>query len=178
MRPRLACLAALAILALPGCKRQDMAAQPRSRAYDQSDFFADGSSMRPPVPGTIARNRPDVPVPQPKVIDAALLARGQDRFAINCVPCHGRVGDGQGMIVQRGFPQPPSFHVARLRKAPASHFYDVITNGHGVMYSYADRVAPGDRWAIIAYIRALQTSQGVEVAGLPPGDRAKLMEVP
>ena len=178
MRPQLPCLAAFAILALAGCKRQDMAAQGRSRAYDRSDFFADGSSMRPPVPGTVARNRPDVPVPQPKVIDAALLARGQERFAINCVPCHGRVGDGQGMIVQRGFPRPPSFHIERLRKAPASHFFDVITHGHGVMYSYAARVPPRDRWAIIAYIRALQVSQSVEVAGLPPDDRAKLLEVP
>ena len=178
MMTRALCLAAVAVLALGGCKRQDMVDQPRSRAYDRSELFADGSSMRPPVAGTVARNQPDRPVAAPARIDAALLARGQERFAINCVPCHGRLGDGLGMIVQRGFPQPPSFHSPRLRQAPASHFYDVITHGHGVMYSYADRVTPADRWAVIAYIRALQMSQGVAVATLPADDRTRLGALP
>ncbi len=97
-----------------------------------------------------------------------LLERGRQRFDIFCAPCHGPVGDGDGMIVRRGFPHPPSYHGARLRAAPASHFLDVITHGHGVMYSYAARVAPADRWAIIAYIRALQLSRGgVALAAVP-----------
>ena len=95
----------------------------------------------------------------PLPITAALLARGQQRFNIYCAVCHGRSGDGQGMIVKRGFPAPPSYHTDKLRQAPDSHFYQVISDGYGVMYPYADRVAPRDRWAIVAYIRALQLSQ-------------------
>jgi len=95
----------------------------------------------------------------PLSITAALLARGRQRFDIYCAPCHGRAGDGQGMIVMRGFPAPPSYHTDKLRRAPDSHFYQVISDGYGVMYPYADRVAPRDRWAIVAYIRALQLSQ-------------------
>ncbi|HET7411136.1 MAG TPA: cytochrome c, partial [Pararhizobium sp.] len=99
----------------------------------------------------------------PKVTEA-LLKRGHQRFDIYCSPCHGLAGYGDGMVVQRGFPHPPSFHSARLRAAPASHLFDVITKGYGVMYSYASRVPPHDRWAIIAYIRALQLSQNATVA--------------
>jgi mono/diheme cytochrome c family protein len=98
------------------------------------------------------------PAPPPSVT-LALLQRGQDRYRIYCVPCHSELGDGRGMIVQRGFPSPPSYHSDSLRQAPVQHFYDVITNGHGAMYSFADRVQPPDRWAIAAYIRALQRSQ-------------------
>jgi mono/diheme cytochrome c family protein len=98
------------------------------------------------------------PAPAPP-LTLALLQRGQERFRIDCTPCHSELGDGNGMVVQRGFPHPPSYHIDRLRQAPTQHFYDVITNGHGAMYSFAGRVAPDDRWAIAAYIRALQLSQ-------------------
>ena len=104
----------------------------------------------------------------------ALLEHGQERFEIYCAPCHSRVGDGQGMIVQRGFPAPPSYYIERLRKAPIEHFYDVITNGYGAMYSYADRVAPEDRWAITAYIRALQASSSAQIADVPSDKRQAL----
>jgi mono/diheme cytochrome c family protein len=95
----------------------------------------------------------------PYPLTPALLARGRERFEIYCVPCHSPLGDGDGLIARRGFPHPPSYHVERLRRAPDRHFYDVMTDGYGVMYSYADRIAPRDRWAIVAYIRALQLSQ-------------------
>ena len=134
--------------------------------------------MRPPAPGTLARDQPGDAVPQPAEITAAMVARGQDRFDIFCAPCHGRAGDGEGMIVQRGFPHPPAFTIARLRQAKASALYDVITHGHGAMYAYADRVSSADRWAVIAYVRALQQSQGAEVAALPDPDRAALGALP
>ena len=104
---------------------------------------------------------------KPPAVDAQLLARGQERYDIYCSPCHGLSGNGDGMIVQRGFPAPPSYHTARLRAAPAQHFFDVITNGYGVMYSYASRVEPRDRWAIVAYVRALQESQSAKLADMP-----------
>jgi mono/diheme cytochrome c family protein len=110
----------------------------------------------------------------PLPITPQLLARGQDRFNIYCAPCHSRAGDGDGMIARRGFPAPPSYHTARLREAPDSHFYQVITKGYGVMYPYADRVAPHDRWAIVAYIRALQLSQHAPADALTPRDLALL----
>ena len=103
-----------------------------------------------------------------------LLARGRERFDAVCSECHDRTGSGNGMVVQRGFPQPPSFHVDRLRNAPIGHFYDVITNGYGVMYSYATRVEPEDRWAIAAYIRALQLSHHANVSDIDPAERTKL----
>lgn len=118
-----------------------------------------------------AENAQAIPYP----ITMQLLKRGQERFDIYCEPCHSPLGDGDGMIARRGFPHPPSYHIARLRQAPDRHFYDVMTNGYGIMYSYADRVTPEDRWAIVAYIRALQRSQGARVAaneatsnGAPP----------
>jgi mono/diheme cytochrome c family protein len=100
----------------------------------------------------------------PYPVTMQLLERGRERFDIYCAPCHSPVGDGDGMVARRGFPHPPSYHIARLRQAPDRHFYDVMTNGYGIMYSYADRVAPDDRWAIVAYIRALQRSQGAQVS--------------
>lgn len=164
----------LLLLMMATCAREDMFDQQREAPWTLSAFLHDHMSMAQPVAGTIARDAPDDAVPQPAVITAAMLARGQQRFSINCVPCHGQAGDGQGMIVQRGFPRPPSLFSDNLIKAKAQHFYDVITNGHGVMYSYADRVSPGDRWAIIAYIRALQRSQRAQVAGLPVQDQQML----
>ena len=116
------------------------------------------------------KSKPVVPPP----VTLALIERGQDRFGIYCTPCHSELGDGNGMIVQRGFPAPPSYHIDRLRAAPVQHFYDVITNGYGVMYSFAYRVQPADRWAIAAYIRALQRSQNATVADLTPEQQAAL----
>jgi mono/diheme cytochrome c family protein len=171
--PTLALVLAVA-LAASGCKRQDMYTQGRYQSWDRNSFFSNGSSMRRPVAGTVARDAPNGPVAQPTAISAAMVARGHERFDIFCSPCHGRAGDGQGMIVQRGFPRPPSFHTDKLRKAKAALFYDTITHGHGAMYSYADRVPPGDRWAVIAYIRALQIGQDAQVAELPAQDRARL----
>ena len=110
----------------------------------------------------------------PLPITPKLLARGRQRFDIYCAPCHSRVGDGDGMIAERGFPHPPSYHTAALRNAPDSHFYQVITHGYGVMYPYADRIAPHDRWAIVAYIRALQLSQHAPRSELSAADLARL----
>jgi mono/diheme cytochrome c family protein len=166
-------VAALGLFLLLVACDQNMNEQKKLPPYRSSHLF-DGLAMLTPVPGTVARDALPQSAPQPSAITAALVARGKDRFDIYCTPCHGRVGDGQGMIVQRGFPAPPSFHTDALRTAPASHFYDVITNGYGAMYSYAARVAPADRWAIVAYIRALQASQHAAVASLSTEDRQKL----
>src|SRR5207248_10237690 len=119
----------------------------------------------------IARDEKSVTVPP---VTMALLKRGQQRFDIYCAPCHSKIGDGRGVIVQRGFPQPPSYYIARLRDAPNQHFYDVITHGYGAMYSYADRVGVEDRWAIVAYIRALQASASAQIADVPPDKRQTL----
>lgn len=134
--------------------------------------------MRPRVAGTEPRAEPNPPALQPTFITAALVERGHQRFDIFCAPCHGRAGDGQGMIVQRGFPAPPPLGEPGLVKARAAFLYDVITNGHGVMYSYADRVPPPDRWAIVAYIRALQLSQNAPATLLAESDRAALETKP
>ena len=161
--------------------RQDMHDQPRYEPLEANTFFANGMASRPLVPDTVARGQlnadpvfytgktangdlvQDIPVE----VDAQLLERGQQRFEIYCAPCHGLVGDGNGIVVQRGFPSPPSYHTDRLRNAPAGHFFDVITNGFGRMYDYSDRVAPADRWAIVAYIRALQLSQDAPIDSAP-----------
>lgn len=157
-------------IALAGC--DNMANQPKLNPYE----LPYGSQIQWPVyppPHTIARDEPQNP-PSPPPVTMALLERGQQRFDINCSPCHGRLGDGNGIIVQRGFPHPPSYHSERLRTAPNQHFYDVITHGYGVMYSYADRVEPADRWAITAYIRALQASANAQLADVPSDKREAL----
>ncbi|PBB18046.1 cytochrome c [Mesorhizobium sp. WSM4313] len=165
----------LGALGVAGC-RQDMEDQPRYDPLEASNQFPDGMSARTPVTGTVARDADLTPVPDkiPYPITIELLQRGQQRFDIFCSPCHGRTGDGHGIIVQRGFPAPPSYHQEALRKASDRHFYDVITNGYGAMYSYAARVPPQDRWAIVAYIRALQYSRDAPVAELPQSMRARL----
>ena len=165
-------------LMLAGCDRADMVSQDKADTWDKNAFFADGSTMRQPVPGTVARGAPNEPVAQPATITQAMIDRGQERFDIFCSPCHGLSGDGRGMIVQRGFPKPPDLAIERLRKAKAHYLYDVITRGHGVMYGYGDRVPPADRWAVVAYLRALQQSQGADVVALPAEDRAKLEAEP
>jgi mono/diheme cytochrome c family protein len=173
----------LAVLALAGC-RQDMQDQPYFRPLAKSDFYADLRSARPPVEGTVARgqlnldsyfytgkvgNNPGDFMPFPVTDD--VLARGRQRFNIYCSPCHSRLGDGNGMIVQRGFRVPPSFHTERLRKAPLGYFFDVATNGFGAMPDYASQIPPRDRWCIVAYIRALQLSQGATAGDVPPGQK-------
>jgi mono/diheme cytochrome c family protein len=164
----LACaMVVLAPLALLAC--DDMANQPKRLPFEVPPGAA--APPRLPPAGTVARD--DVAVPPPPVT-LALLQRGQERFDIYCAPCHGRTGDGDGMIVERGFPAPPSYHSDRLRQAPVQHFYDVITAGYGAMFSYAERVAPADRWAIVAYIRALQASEHASLADVPPDRRSAL----
>ena len=164
----------LALLALAGCKREDMYTQQVSRTWDRNAFFGNDTSMRDPVAGTVARHAPALSAAPPTVIDAALLARGQERFDIFCSACHGRDGYGEGIIVQRGFPPPPSFHSPRLRDAPVGHFFDVITHGYGVMYPFGSRIAPADRWAIISYIRALQLSQNATASQVEASDLQQL----
>lgn len=154
-----------------GC--DNMANQPKINPYEvYHDSPHPLLPMRNP-PGTVARGQRSGPPPPPPVT-MALLERGRQRFDIDCSVCHGFAGFGDGMVVQRGFPAPPSYHIERLRNAPIQHFYDVITNGYGVMYSYAQRVSPEDRWAIVAYIRALQAAADVPVAQLTPAQRAAL----
>ncbi len=172
-----------------GC-RQDMHIQPRYNPLDASPFFDDGRSARPVIPGTVARGqlRTDEAFYTGKVngtevnafpfpVTREVLERGRERYNIYCTPCHDRVGDGQGMIVQRGFPPPPSYHTDRLRQAPVGHFVSVIANGYGTMYSYASRVEPRDRWAIAAYIRALQLSQQAKTSDLNDDDRRQLQSL-
>lgn len=174
MRRRGAVGVALAALALAGCKREDMYTQNNLRTWDRTTFFANQSAMQHPVAGTVARNAVNQEVPQPSRITAALLARGQQRYDIFCTPCHALSGDGEGRIVERGFPKPPPLYGAGLVRAKAQFLYDVITRGHGVMYSYADRVPSADRWAIVAYIRALQASASATLADVPADKRASL----
>jgi mono/diheme cytochrome c family protein len=166
-----------------GC-RLDMHLQPYYRTLAKSDFFADDRSARLPVEGTVARgdlredtyfytgkigNAPGDFMPFP--VTAEVLARGRERYNITCTPCHGRVGDGDGFIPTRGFRRPPSFHIDRLRKAPIGYFYDVDTNGFGVMPDYAAQVTPRDRWCIAAYIKALQLSQNATSGDIPAGQK-------
>jgi mono/diheme cytochrome c family protein len=150
-------------IALAAC--DNMANQPKLNPYE----LPYGSELRWPVeppPHSVARDEPLHP-PSAPPLTMALLERGRQRFDINCAPCHSRVGDGNGIIVQRGFPRPPSYYKETLRAAPSQHFYDVITRGHGVMFSYADRLEPADRWAIVAYIRALQASANATLTDVP-----------
>lgn len=175
----LAIAAGLGLMLVAACQPA-MTNQPRYKPLAASSFFDNGMGSRPLVPDTVSRENysedaaystgknPDGTLVDqvPIEVNAQVLARGQQRFDIYCSPCHGLVGDGNGVVVQRGFPQPPTYHSDRLRNAPAGHFFDVITNGFGRMYSYGDRVSVPDRWAIVAYIRALQFSQHADVNSL------------
>ena len=161
--------------------------QPRHEPLEASTFFADGRSSRPLVQGTIPRGglredevlftgksgqelAAEIPLP----ITRELLARGRERYDIFCTPCHDHTGSGRGMAVRRGFPQAASFHIDRIRNAEPGYFFDVITRGFGAMYDLADRIPPADRWAIVAYVRALQRSQDATLADVPPAEREKL----
>ena len=155
-------------LGLAACK-QSMIRQEKYNTYAPASLWPDGTSARPLAEGTVARGdlARDATAAEPPPAMPALLRRGRERFDIYCAPCHGLAGEGNGIIPARGFPKPPSYHTDRLRAAPARHFFDVITNGYGVMYSYADRVTPRDRWAIVAYIRALQLSRHARLSDTP-----------
>ncbi len=173
----------LPVLALLSGCRIDMHVQPKENPLSRNDFYADQRSERPPVEGTVARgelredayfytgkagNNPGDYMPFP--VTKEVLERGRERFNIYCAPCHSRVGDGNGFIPSRGFARtPPSFHIARLQKAPLGYFYDVITSGFGVMPDYASQIPPRDRWSIVAYVRALQLSQNATRADVPSG---------
>jgi mono/diheme cytochrome c family protein len=178
-------LAAVAV-GLLGC-RQEMRDDSRLKPYQESPFFADRNASRPLVNGVVPRGeaRADdffytgeiqgrlvrgFPAP----VTRAQLQKGQERYNIYCSVCHGLTGVGDGMIVQRGFPRPPSFHEQRLRDAPEGHFFHVITHGYGAMYSYASRVEPDERWAIIAYLRALQLARHATLDDVPPEERPHL----
>jgi mono/diheme cytochrome c family protein len=176
----------VAMLAVAGC-RQDMHDQPKYIPLRESTFFADGLSARAPVPGTVARGQlkedallytgkdgTGAATTFPFPIDEKVMARGQGRYDIFCSPCHGRTGDGDGMIVLRGYRPPPSLHVERLRTAPVGHFFDVMTNGFGAMPDYAAQITPQDRWAIAAYMRALQLSANASIADVPATERGAL----
>jgi mono/diheme cytochrome c family protein len=173
-------------VAAAGC-RQDMHNQPKYIPLRESAFFTDDRSARPLVPGTVARGQlhEDALLYTGKIngadatlfpfrVDVAVMVRGRERFDIYCSPCHGRTGAGDGMVVRRGYRHPPSFHDDRLRAAPVGHFFDVMTNGFGAMPDYAAQIPAGDRWAIIAYVRALQLSEHATVADVPVPERARL----
>ena len=181
-----ALLAVAALLAAAGC-RQDMHDAPYLERLEKSDFFADGRASRLPVAGTVAQGElredahlytghvnGELATAFPFAVTRDVVERGRSRYEIFCQPCHGSLGDGYGTIVQRGFQQPPSYHIDRLRSAPAGHFYNVIANGYGRMYSFNDRIQTTDRWAIVAYIRALQLSQAAPLNELPEGVVAAL----
>jgi mono/diheme cytochrome c family protein len=158
-----------AALMLAACHDDSMTRQKRYNTYSRAALFPDAAEAQPLPRHVVAQSGLERAAQSatPPAVDAQFLARGQQRYEIYCSPCHGLSGDGDGMIVQRGFPAPPSYHTARLRAAPAQHFFDVISNGYGVMYSYAARVEPRDRWAIVAYIRALQESRRAKLADVP-----------
>jgi mono/diheme cytochrome c family protein len=175
--------AALSVVMAGSACRIDMHVQPRVNPLSRSDFFADERSARPPVEGTVARGQlrddtyfytgkigsnPGDYMPFP--VTKEVLERGRERYNIFCAPCHSRVGDGNGFVTSRGFARkPPSYHDPRLQKAPLGYFYDVMTNGFGIMPDYASQISPQDRWNVVAYIRALQLSQNATVAEVPAG---------
>ena len=176
------------LLALAAC-RQDMHDQPKYRGLRGSDFFTDGQGARPLVANTVARGHlnddallatgkegqndaTEFPFP----VTEQVMARGHERFDIYCSPCHGRTGEGNGMVVRRGFRRPPSYAEDRLRDAPIGHFYDVITNGFGAMPDYQTQIPVNDRWAIVAYVKALQLSLYAPLEDVPAADRSKLDE--
>jgi hypothetical protein len=183
-RVLLAACALAGFLFAGGCRylKQDMANQPKTLPLSPSDFFEDGRSERPLLENTVARGSladdaffvPKESNAFPLPVNQELLERGQERFKIFCTPCHGLQGDGNGMISMRGMKHPPSYHQDRLRQAPNGYFYDVITDGFGAMYGYSAQIPPRDRWAIIAYLRALQLSRSAKVADLPEELREKL----
>jgi len=179
--------AALSLVFLAACDMQDMYQEPKYQPLQSSESFNDGRSARPLEPDTVAQGQlrtntlfyagksggKDITA-LPMPLTVPLLKRGEERYDIYCAPCHDRVGNGNGMIVQRGFRPPASFHIQRLRDAPIGHFYDVMSNGFGTMADFSTQITPEDRWAIAAYIRALQLSQHAMLADVPMEQRQKL----
>jgi mono/diheme cytochrome c family protein len=183
-------LIAAAVVALGGC-RQEMYNQPRYKPLAESAFFADRRASRPLPEGTVARGwlradqvlyqgkqGPNLATALPMPLTRELLKRGQERFNIFCSPCHDRTGSGRGMVVRRGYQPPPSFHIDRLRDAPVGHFFDVMTNGLGAMPDYASQIEVSDRWAIAAYVKALQLSQNAPLSDVPADRRNELTQAP
>jgi hypothetical protein len=179
--------AILGVALLGGC-RQDMHDQPKLEPFEASAFFQDGRASRPLLPGTVARGelQDDEHLYRgrlngeparsfPFEVTREVLERGRQRYAIYCTPCHDATGSGNGLVVQRGMKRPESFHVERLREAPPGYFFDVITNGFGAMFDYADRIEPRDRWAVVGYVRALQLSQNATIDDVPPDAREELL---
>lgn len=169
----------IAIATLGACDR-DMSEQAKYKPYDEAPALPGNMALQSPPEGTVARGdiaRAAILNERP-TMSMALLSRGHERFDIFCAPCHGRAGDGQGVVVQRGFPAPPTYHQDRLRTLSDRGIVDVITRGYGAMFGYADRVEPSDRWAIVAYIRALQLSQQANVSQLPPDLQQRLETLP
>jgi hypothetical protein len=178
-------LSALVVMALLSSCRIDMHVQPKQNPLSRSDFYPDQRSARPLIEGTVARgelqadsyfytgkigSNPGDYMPFP--VTKEVLERGRERYDIFCAPCHSRVGDGEGFVPSRGFSRrPPSYHIPRLEKAPLGYFFDVMTNGFGIMPDYAAQIPPDDRWKIVAYIRALQLSQNATVNDVPPGQK-------
>ena len=166
-------------MAVVGC-RQEMYDQPRYDPLEASTFYSDNRASRPLVDGTVARGSVApasaealrTTLPMPLTLD--VVRRGRERYDIFCSPCHDRTGGGQGMVVSRGYRAPPSLHVDRLREAPVGHLYDVITRGFGAMPDYAQAIPPEDRWAIAAYVKALQAAQRASIEDVPPEERARL----
>jgi hypothetical protein len=178
----------MAVLALPlGACSQKMATQPAYRSLQFSDFWEDDRSARPLVPGTVARGElhedeafytgkqgGEFVNLVPAHVDRAMLERGRERYDIFCSPCHDRLGNGRGMVVRRGFPQPPSLHIDRLREAKPGYLFDVITRGFGRQPQMASQIPASDRWAIVAYLKVLQYSQHAPLEAVPSADRSKL----
>lgn len=179
-----AALSAAVCLFLAGCSlKQDMAHQPKDLPLWPSDFFTDGRSERPILENTVARGSVEndsLFLPKdsnafPLPLNMQLLERGRNRFNIFCSPCHGLQGDGDGLVAVRGMKHPPTYHQDRLRQAPNGYIYDIITNGFGVMLDYSMQLTPRDRWAVVAYVRALQLSRNAKVSDLPPDVREKIL---
>jgi mono/diheme cytochrome c family protein len=169
-------LIALCIVAA-GCTRSNMDSQPKYHEYEKGGLFENGRVLQAPVPGTVARGdlARDNEIKDKPAVAMSLLTRGREEFNIFCSPCHDRTGSGRGVIVQRGMPQPPDFHGEPLRKADDQHFFEVISKGYGAMYGYSDRIRPQDRWAIVAYIRALQLSRHAALSDVSAEARPHLL---
>ena len=160
----------LACLLIASCTRSNMDSQPKYHEYEQGGLFRDGRVLQAPVPGTVARGDIEraTETTQRPPLTADLLSRGREQYDVYCSSCHDRVGTGNGIVVQRGMPKPESLHDERQRALTDQHVFDVISNGFGAMYAHGDRVRPRDRWAIVAYVRALQLSQHAAMNDVPP----------
>jgi mono/diheme cytochrome c family protein len=169
-------LAFLLCMAAASCTRSNMDSQPKYHEYESSRLFENGRVLQAPVAGTVARDdlAQEEEAANKPAVTAELLSHGREQYNVFCSPCHDRTGSGRGIVVERGMPQPASFHEQRLRDADDEYFFDAITKGFGAMYSYSSRIRARDRWAIIAYLRALQLSQHVAVADLPDDLKARL----